>query len=191
MCKFVQFLNENDGLVMALLTLVMVALNILQWRLTYKIQRDANRPKVMANVEGISQEVYYKLVNYGTTSAINVRVTIDARVINMKRKGDNLRNKLERMEKGSISILPNSAVYIPTNELWENLSDDKLSLSYTYEGLDGTKYSEQYTFDLSILDIIGTQNHYEQEKRQQNRDITNSLKDISKSCKRLMANNNQ
>lgn len=179
MCKIWQFLNENDGLIMALLTLIMVSLNFLQWKLTHKLQREANRPKVMANVDGISNKIYYKLVNFGTTSAINVHVTIDARVKNMKQKGDPLRDKLERIEQSTISILPNSTVFIPTYELWNKLANDILLLSYTYEGLDGTKYSEQYSFDLAILDIIETKNHYEQEERRRKRDITNSLIEIA------------
>jgi len=37
--------------------------------------------------------------------------------------------------------------------MWEQIKDHKLSLSYTYKDLSGKSYSQEYLFDLSVLDL--------------------------------------
>jgi len=157
MCKFIELLNDNNGVIMAILTFIMVAINFLQWKLTNKIQREVNRPKVMANVVGKKGEMCYILVNYGTTSAVNIKIRIDPNVIAGFQKQDPLRSKLEHIEKGNISLLPNGQTLIPTHTMWNKLKDTTISFSYTYEDLSGKKYAEKYEFDMSILNAIITE----------------------------------
>ncbi len=189
MYNVIDFLNQNSGAITVILTLILAFINIFQWRLARKLRIDANRPKILANIEGINGDVYYKLANYGSSSAINLRINIDSRLINCKQKSDTSRLALEEIEKNNISILPNSVIFIPTYESWSDIKEHKLSLSYTYKDLYGETYYEQYSFDLAVLNIIETKDHYELEERQQRKGITQSLNIIAGYYKKSKPNN--
>ena len=62
MCKIIAFLNENSGALTAILTLVLATINYFQWRLANNLRKDANRPKVMADIVGINNVVHYKII---------------------------------------------------------------------------------------------------------------------------------
>ncbi len=157
MCEFIGFLNENTGAITVILTFILAVVNICQWYLAQKLRKDATKPKVMANVVGKAGELYYRLVNYGATSAVDIKVEIDPYVINRFQKGDYLREKLERIGKGSFSLLPNGEILIRTHTMWNKLKDTSLSLAYTYKDLSGHKYAEEYQFDMSIFNAIITE----------------------------------
>lgn len=180
MCKFIAFLNENSGALTAILTLVLATINYFQWRLANNLRKDANRPRVMADIVGINQVVHYKIINYGTTSAVNIKFNIDPKLINRKQVGDSQRIELERWDENTISLLPNGIAYISTKCLWNEIKEETISLTYSYEDIAGHKYSDTYQFRLSNLDLIGDKDHYELEDRQIKKEIVNTLKSIDK-----------
>ena len=185
MCKIIAFLNENSGALTAILTLVLATINYFQWRLANNLRKDANRPKVMADIVWINNVVHYKIINYGTTSAVNIKFNIDSKLINRKQVGDPQRTELERLGKDTISLLPNGIAYISTKCLWNEIKEETISFAYNYEDIAGRKYSDTYKFRLSNLDLIGDKNHYELEDRQMKKDIANSLKLIAKNLHKV------
>ena len=72
MCKIIAFLNENSGALTAILTLVLATINYFQWRLANNLRKDANKPKVMADIVGINNVVHYK-INFQEISRIAQR----------------------------------------------------------------------------------------------------------------------
>ena len=180
MYNIIDFLNHNSGAITVLLTLVLAFINIYQWRLAHKLRHDANRPKVLANVDGVDGFVYYKLVNYGSSSALEVKVKIDSQILNTQQYTTRQRNKLEALGHGSFSLLPGGVIYVPTYCLWLDIKDKPLKLSYTYKDMSGKKYSEEYAFNLSVLDIFAYRDHNERADNELKKDIRNALNTIAK-----------
>ena len=152
MC-FIEFLNEYTGAFTVLLTLILVIINIYMGWQNHVLRKDTTRPKIWAEVNETSGEVRYKFINYGTTSAVNMRIRIDPFLVDRVKNSETLSRRLERIEKCSFSLLPGDKFEVPTGSIWMEIQDRKISLSYTYEDLSGNSYSEKYLFDLSELNL--------------------------------------
>lgn len=149
----VEFLNEYTGAFTVLLTLILVIINIYMGWQNYVLRKDSIRPKVLAEVYEKFGDVHYKFINYGASSAVNLRIKIDSYLIARIQKSATLRRRLERIDRGSFSLLPGEEFGISTENLWVEIQERKISLSYTYEDLSGNSYSEKYLFDLSTLHL--------------------------------------
>ena len=152
MC-FIEFLNEYNGAFTVLLTLILVIINIYMGWQNHVLRKDATKPKVLAEICGIDDIVYYKFSNSGATPATNIQIKIDPYLIERMQSGDPLRHKLERFETGSFFLAPGKELIISTETMRNKIKGHKLSLSYTYKDLSGKSYSQEYLFDLSIVDL--------------------------------------
>lgn len=152
MC-FIEFLNEYNGAFTVLLTLILVIINIYMGWQNHILRKDATKPKVLAEICGIDNIVCYKFTNSGAYPATNIQIKIDPYLIEQKQSGDPLRQKLERLETGSFFLASGKELIISTETMWNKIKGHKLSLSYTYMDLSGKSYSQEYLFDLSIVDL--------------------------------------
>jgi len=152
MC-FIEFLNEYNGAFTVLLTLILVIINIYMGWQNHILRKDATKPKVLAEICGIDNIVCYKFTNSGAYPATNIQIKIDPYLIEQKQSGDSLRQKLERLETGSFFLASGKELIISTETMWNKIKGHKLSLSYTYMDLSGKSYSQEYLFDLSIVDL--------------------------------------
>lgn len=152
MC-FIEFLNEYNGAFTVLLTLILVIINIYMGWQNHILRKDATKPKVLAEICGIDNIVCYKFTNSGAYPATNIQIKIDPYLIEQKQSGDQLRQKLERLETGSFFLASGKELIISTETMWNKIKGHKLSLSYTYMDLSGKSYSQEYLFDLSIVDL--------------------------------------
>ncbi len=152
-CLSIDFLNQNTGAFIVLLTLILVIINIYMGWQNHVLREDATKPKVLAEICGINDIVYYKFSNSGATPATNIQIKIDPYLIERMQSGDPLRQKLERLETGSFFLAPGKELVISTETMRNKIKGHKLSLSYTYKDLSSKSYSQEYLFDLSVLDL--------------------------------------
>jgi len=151
MC-FIEFLNEYNGAFTVLLTLILVIINIYMGWQNHVLRRDATKPKVLAEICGIDSIVCYRFSNSGASPATNIQIKIDPYLIE-RMQGDPLANTLKRIAQGSFFLAPGNELLISTRTIWKEIKNHKLSLSYTYDDLSGKSYSQEYLFDLSIVDL--------------------------------------
>lgn len=157
MC-FIEFLNGYNGAFTVLLTLILVIINIYMGWQNYVLRKDSIRPKVFAEVYEEFGEVHYKFINYGASSAVNLRIEIDPYLIEIAHKQNPLSRNLDLIENGTFSLSPGEEFGLSTENRWVETRNRKISLSYTYEDLSGNSYSEKYIFDLSTLKLKLTPN---------------------------------
>lgn len=151
-CFSIAFLNQYTGAFTVLLTLILVIINIYMGWQNHILREDATKPKVLANICVKNRNICYKLTNFGASPAINIQIKIDPYLIERMKK-DPLTHKLRRIEQGSFFLAPGKDSIFSTETMWEQIKDHKLSLSYTYKDLSGKSYSQEYLFDLSVLDL--------------------------------------
>lgn len=152
-CFSIDFLNQYTGAFTVLLTLVLVIINIYMGWQNHVLREDATKPKVLANICVKNRNICYKLTNFGAYPATNIQIKVDPNLIEHKHRGENSRQNLEKSGKGSFLLAPGQDLIISTETMWEQIKDHKLSLSYTYKDLSGKSYSQEYLFDLSVLDL--------------------------------------
>ncbi|WP_346700174.1 hypothetical protein [uncultured Alistipes sp.] len=162
MC-FIEFLNEYTGAFTVLLTLILVIINIYMGWQNYVLRKDSIRPKVLAEVYRDKLEciVHYKFINYGASSAVNLRIKIDPYLIEKAHQSVPLSRNMKQIENGFFSLSPGEEFGLSTETRWAETRNRKISLSYTYEDLSGNSYSEKYLFDLSTLYLKLTPNKAE------------------------------
>lgn len=152
MC-FIEFLNEYNGAFTILLTLILVIVNIYMGWQNYLLRKDATKPKVMAEICGINNIVCYRLYNIGAYPATDIKIKIDPYLIENIPRGDPKTQNLEKIETGSFFLAPGKELILSTSTLWSFIKDHKLSLSYTYKDLSGKSYTQDFLFDLSLLNL--------------------------------------
>lgn len=164
MCM-VKWLNDNQGFVMAMLTLVYVlttggivvlmlrANKISQQNLDTAIQLDRNRsrPYVLFNItSSTSHHIYATVKNLGLTAAYNVHVSINPKLEYIS-QGQEKRESALTSQK--ISFLPpNEEVtdLIDTTEaFYQSYSAPIFEGSITYEDSTALKYKEHFRINLT------------------------------------------
>jgi len=159
----IEFLNYNQGFVMALLTAVyVIATIILVWvaqrqaKLTQqsidfaaKAEKAKYRPYLVFDIVYEKIVAYARLLNSGASPALDVKITISQR---LKWKDND--DGIGFIEKGVSFLAPNRELSQPfgwTGEFFEQYPDLKFSGTISYKDAEGHAYSEAFSLDLSYL----------------------------------------
>jgi len=160
----VNWLNQNQGFVMAMLTLVYVVTTIIIALLTLKattlskknldmaieLEKNRLRPYVLFNISSsiAKKTTYASIKNLGLTAAYNVRVSIQP--------------KLEHLYDGESPLTAREILFLPPGEEVTDVIDSSPAFhqkypnplfegAVEYENLDADKFNEPFRIDLTFL----------------------------------------
>lgn len=163
-CGFVKWLNDNQGATSAVLTLVYVGATIVLVTLTNKqlrqsvaLEMQRTRPHVVFELLANNGVVMASIRNLGHTSARNLRVKIDPE-LKCLLGGQGCNPPDEREESMPLASHPIASL-APGREVtgfvafWGRFHERYPGMCFrcvvSYEGPDGTRYSESSELDLS------------------------------------------
>lgn len=171
--KAIEWSNSNTGFLMALLTAVYVIATLLilyenrrNNRLMISFEKDRKRPHVVFWIESEmkthdqhfnSIDFVGKIKNEGASTAHNIKVTTDPKLIARQGTGSDGKEIYRTptfLEEETSILVPNQIVseYIGPTEFLLNDNDDKalnFTVSIECSDLDGLVYSTEYNIDLS------------------------------------------
>ncbi len=165
MNQVINWTNANQGFIMALLTLVYVAATLWigllarrQLRLATDLERSRTRPFIIFDLVVEHHCVFATVKNTGQTPAQNVRITVTPNVQSLL-GGENVHPSEERATDIAF-IARGVAMLAPQREIralmafWPRVKSAHPELRFegtvSYQGTDGTKYSELFVADLSV-----------------------------------------
>ena len=186
------FLNENQGALLSILTLVYVVATLITTafihrsnrlvresnQLTFQFEEERNRPYVIFDFVFEQNIIYAILKNIGKTPAINVLLSLD------KKMADLHTDKRMPFPENLISFMAPDRVLRDFINIAHQLFQDKQKHVYTvtikYQNTKNKDYLETFTVDLDHnkgLTYLVPQDHL--------KEIANSVKDINKNMNEL------
>jgi len=162
--RLMNWLNQNQGFVMAVLTFVYVVATIIIAVLSIKttglaqknldtaleLEKNRLRPYVIFNLSSSirKKSTYASIKNYGLTAAYNIKVSIDP--------------ALAHHYDGQSPLTHRDILFLPPSERVTDLIDSSPAFhqrypqplfegTVQYEDLRGTKYKEPFRIDLTFL----------------------------------------
>jgi hypothetical protein len=155
--KFGDWLNRNQGAVMALLTFVYTALTIILVWLSHRslktavaLEKNRLRPYVLFNISSsiATKTTFASIKNLGPTAAYNIKILIEP--------------KLEHLHDGESPLIGRDVLFLPPNEEVTDIIDSSPAFhqkypnplfkgAVEYENSCGEKYREPFRIDLTFL----------------------------------------
>ncbi|TYP95429.1 hypothetical protein LX73_0732 [Fodinibius salinus] len=191
--EIIEFLNQNNGFFLVLLTAVYVIATIITVRkmsrandLTQKnievfteLEKDKNRPSLIFTIAPAKSIIFEaKIKNIGASTAHNISINTSTEV-----KIFSSDKNIKFIQEGIPSLPPGaelSTIVGSFDELKDNFEDSSVSGSVKYERLDGKVYKEEFNIDLSVYE--GLQSIREKSIH----DVAKELKKIRKQLRHVI-----
>ena len=175
----IQWMNDNQGFVMCILTfvyvvatIVIVVMNKKSISEMKKTRKEESRPYIIANLVKDPRDkcFYLRIKNYGRSGAIinSFRVIPELNLVKQQGKGLSLNECL---------LAPSQAIQFIILEEWEKTCETEYSvtISYTTTGIPSDTYEETYTLITQYAHQMG----YTNTKRTNQSDWENALSNIA------------
>lgn len=177
----INWLNNNEGFVMCLLTLVyvlatiiIVVMNKISTSEMKKARKEDSRPYIMANLVKDPRDMcfYIRIKNYGKTGAIidNLEISPDLKLI--KESGENISLK-------GCMFPPQHVIQFIILEKWDETSKNDYCIKISYDSIEDKKrhFADEYKLVTQYAHMQG----YTNKKKSGASDIDNALISISNS----------
>lgn len=161
------WLNDNQGALIALLTVLLVVINVIYCIINYrqfkllKMQwMKTLQPQLAISLVKKYGQLYFKVINVSDSPAFNCRFILGDKMKEVKPGFPNAVKFLD-LEKSGIGIAQRELIYIPTFYSYLQLKEIPVQLTCIYEDINGMEYKKRYNFDLKAHDLISYQNQYQ------------------------------
>ena len=161
--EIIDWLNQNDGFFLVVLTTAYVIATIVTVRKMAKsnkiaqknievfkeLEKERNRPSLVFTIEPVKTVlVEAKVRNVGISTAHNISIETDPEISNLK-KG----REVKFLSEDIPSLAPGaelSTIMGSFNEFLEKIDNKSVSGFIKYQRLDGKEYKEDFNIDLSV-----------------------------------------
>ena len=164
MCRPVQWLNDNGGFVMAMLTAAYVGTTLIMAKhmsranklasdslaLVAKLEGQRSRPYLVFDLESRRKIVTAVLRNIGKTPAYNVKVAVSPAL----EHSDTLGNKALSLVTGAIRMVAPSREFTDVVDsgpaFYQRYETPRFTGAVSYEDSEGTQYEESFDIDMTF-----------------------------------------
>lgn len=163
--EIINWLNQNSGFLLVLLTLAYVISTVVTvWKMKKandlakesidvftELEKDRNRPSLFFTIEPVKSFIIQaKIKNIGSTTAQNVSIKTNPEIRNLRNN-----KKIKFIADGIPSLPPGaefSTIVGTFEEFKEEYNSDDVIGYIEYERLDGKIYKEDFDIDLSVYE---------------------------------------
>lgn len=190
----IEYLNQNQGAITALLTVVLIGINIAYCIINRSQVREmktqwkkSQEPHITATIYGVNTFVYFKITNIGHEVATDLKLFIDDKIINCFSEFDpsGNRKKLHAFENHGIILLPGKTIYVPAYVKYSKIEEWTITLKCRYNSIGGDEFEQNYAIDLKMFGAFDDYDPRMQKYEQQLERIDQSLRSIAESLKHI------
>lgn len=184
------FMNQNQGAIIALLTAIMVVVNIFLWRANHKQLKqlkkqwkESQNPHLSVGIVSIGQVIYLEVVNIGYSTAVKTKFTFDAEILKKQDHPQCNDNKkyLEELSFYGINVIKTRPIYIPTFLKYADFPENDVKILVRYQDIMGETFGP-YDITLNKRSYLELeyQDDLEKQKSKSRLSIAYSLEELLK-----------
>ena len=152
--EIVDFLNQNNGAITAIATVVLTVITFWYVWLTRKILKSNNQPEVLVYLfpsEGYSYQINLNIQNIGTGFASDIRFLYDSSLISNASFLNNPFEELKLFKSGIDYLGPGKKIDLGlfSTHSMGDLKNQTLNISVSYKDAMNESYKETFILDFS------------------------------------------